>query len=162
MKRTHLSIRWRLVIDLPVIMCVLVCSWQAAHNSTSALRPHVAGRCNRDVSLWGHDEFIKVDQSEEEAPAELIMPHLCLMPVPAISTSHDPDVMVHWQLEHLNLNPLWKCWSDFNLFSTDVIDSRMWSSLLQPPFIIMMRSLWGSYVCSQCLSMCLLRKPVEL
>lgn len=55
----------------------------------------MACRCNRDVSLWGNDEFIKVDQSEEEAPAELIMPRLCLMSVPAIPTPCDPDVMAH-------------------------------------------------------------------
>lgn len=36
----------------------------------------MACRCNRDVSLWGHDEFIKVDQSEEETPAELKILHL--------------------------------------------------------------------------------------
>lgn len=87
---------------LHMIMCVLVCAWQAAHNSTSALGPHVACRCNRDVSLWGRDEFIRVDQSKEEAPAELIMPYLCLLPIPAIPAPHDPDIMVNWQLERLN------------------------------------------------------------
>lgn len=145
-----------------MIMYVLVCAWQTAHNSTSALGPHVACRCNRDVSLWGHDEFIKVDQSEEEVPAELIMPHLLMMPVPAISTPCDPNIMVHWQLKHLNLNPLRKYWSGFHLFNNDDIDGRMWSGLLKPQFIIVICSLSGPHVCSQCMSMCLLRKQVEL
>lgn len=59
----------------------------------------VACRCNQGVSPQGRDELIKMDQSEEAAPAELITPHPCLIPVPAILAPHRPDIRAHWHPE---------------------------------------------------------------
>lgn len=48
----------------------------------------VVCRCNQGVSLRGRDELIKMDQSEEATPAELITAHPCLIPVPGILVPH--------------------------------------------------------------------------